>query len=217
MGNTIFIKDRRVHVKPLRSRLEAIQKLKPPTTIKGCRSFMGMVAFVSIFCLELQELLKPIYDLTQKGRQFVWGDEQQATFEDIIGRLQKHLILHLLDKKGRFQLYSDASKIASGSALHQIQNGKPKPIAYVSKRQPETAKNYSITELKMCNLAINITSFAHLLKKVDFDAVVDNLALTHIMRSKVEPATTSIKRSLEVLSSYSFNLYYIKSSCQGKR
>ena len=30
------------------------------------------------------------------------------------------------------------------------------------------------------------------------------------MRSKVEPATTRIKRLLEVLSSYSFNLYYIK-------
>ena len=30
------------------------------------------------------------------------------------------------------------------------------------------------------------------------------------MRGKVEPATTRIKRLLEVLSSYSFNLYYIK-------
>ena len=30
------------------------------------------------------------------------------------------------------------------------------------------------------------------------------------MRSKVEPVTTRIKRLLEVLSSYSFNLYYIK-------
>ena len=29
MRNTIFIKDRRVFVKPLQSRLEAIQKLKP--------------------------------------------------------------------------------------------------------------------------------------------------------------------------------------------
>ena len=62
----------------------------------------------------------------------------------------------------------------------------------------------------MCGLAINIASFAHLLKKVDFDAVVDHLALTHIMRSKVESVTTRIKRLLEVLSSYSFNLYYIK-------
>ena len=48
------------------------------------------------------------------------------------------------------------------------------------------------------------------MKRVDFDAVVDHLVLTHIMRSKVEPATTRIKRLLEVLSSYSFNLYYIK-------
>ena len=58
----------------------------------------------------------------------------------------------------------------------------------------------------MCGLAINIASFAHLLRKVDLDAVVDHLAITHIMRSKVEPATTRIKRLLEVWSSYSFNL-----------
>ena len=75
---------------------------------------------------------------------------------------------------------------------------------------PEAAKNYSITELEMCGLAVNITTFSHLLKKVDFDATVDHLAITHIMRSKAEPATTRIKRLLELLSPYSFNLYYIK-------
>ena len=74
----------------------------------------------------------------------------------------------------------------------------------------EAAKNYSITELEMCGLAMNITTFSHLLKKVDFDAIVDHLAITHIMRSKTEPATTRIKRLLELLSPYSFNLYYIK-------
>ena len=62
----------------------------------------------------------------------------------------------------------------------------------------------------MCGLAINITSFAHLLKKVDFDAIVDHLALVHILKSKTEPATSRIKRLLEVLSAYSFNLYYMK-------
>ena len=75
MGNTIFIRNKRVCVKPLRSRIEAIQKLKPPKMIKECRSFAGMVNFVSIFCPELQGLLKPIYDLTQKGRHFIWGEE----------------------------------------------------------------------------------------------------------------------------------------------
>ena len=75
---------------------------------------------------------------------------------------------------------------------------------------PEAAKNYSITGLEMCGLAMNIATFLHLLRKVDFDAIVDHLAITHIMRSKAEPATTRIKRLLELLSPYSFKLYYIK-------
>ena len=119
-------------------------------------------------------------------------------------------VLHMPNKTKRFHLYSDTSKFVTGSALYQIQNGKPKLIAYASKRLPEAAKTYSITELELCGLAINIASFAHLLKRVDFDAIVDHLALMHIIKSKVELATTRIKRLLELISSYSFNLYYMK-------
>ena len=62
----------------------------------------------------------------------------------------------------------------------------------------------------MCDLAIHIAGFLHLLKRVDFDTIEDHLALTFIIRSKAEPTTARIKRLLEILSSYSFNLYYIK-------
>ena len=210
MGNTIFIKDKRVCVKALRSRLEAIQRLKPPTTPTGCRSFAGMVNFVSIFCPELQKLLKPIYDLTRKGRPFLQGKEQQDAFEEIKSGLQKPPVLSMPNRKGWFILYSDTSTLVTGSVLYQFQDGKPRFIAYMSKGMPEAAKNYSITELEMCGLAINIATFSHLLKRVDFDAVVDHLAITHIIKSKMEPATNRIKRLLEVLISYSFNLYFIK-------
>ena len=114
------------------------------------------------------------------------------------------------NKIGRFHLYSDTSIFATGSTLYQIQNGKPKLIAYASKRLPEATESYFITELELCGLAINIASFSHLLKIVDFDAIVDPLALMHIIKSKMEPATTRIKRLLELISSYSFNLYYMK-------
>ena len=70
MGNKIFIENKKVCVKPLRNRLEAIQKLQPQKNSKGCRSFAGVVNFLSMFCSELQKLLKPIYDLTRKGRTF---------------------------------------------------------------------------------------------------------------------------------------------------
>ena len=74
-GNIIFIKERKVCVKPLRSSLDAIQKWRLLITPKGCRSFTGMVNFLSLLCPELHKLLKPIYNLTRKGRQFIWGRE----------------------------------------------------------------------------------------------------------------------------------------------
>ena len=193
MGNEIFIESKKVCMKPLRNRLEAIQKLQPPKTPKGCRSFAGIVNFLSMFCTELQTLLKPIYDLTRKGRPFHWRKEQQESFMEIKCILMKPPVVHMPNKTGRFHLYSDTSKFATSSTLYQIQGGKPKLIAYASKRLPEAAKNYSITELEQCGLAINIASFAHLLKRVDFDAIVDHLALMHIIKSKAELATTSIK------------------------
>ena len=144
--------------------------------------------------------------MTKKGRHFIWGEEQQMALEEIKGRLQKPPVLNMPDRKGRFLLYSNTSKHATGSALYYVQDGKPNPIASACQGVPEGAKNYSITELEMCGLAINITSFAHLLKRVDFDAIVDHLAIMHIMKSKMEPATNRIKRLLE----QTIHLYYIK-------
>ena len=154
-----------------------------------------------MFCPELQQLLKLIYDLIRNGKQCLW------CFEEIKQRLTKPPILHM--PNATVHLYSDTtSKFVTGSVLYQIQNGKPKLITYASKRLPEATKNYSITEVELCGLAINIASFSHLLKRVDFDMIVVHLSLTYIIRSKAESATTRIKRLLELISSCS--LYYIK-------
>ena len=58
MGNKIFIQNKRVCVQPLRSRLESRQKLQAPSMVKGCRSFAGMVNFLSMLCPELQKIVK---------------------------------------------------------------------------------------------------------------------------------------------------------------
>ena len=59
-----------------------------------------MVNFVSVFYPELQGLLKPIYDLTIKGRHFIWGEEQQKAFVEIKSRLEGPPVLHLPDRQG---------------------------------------------------------------------------------------------------------------------
>ena len=114
------------------------------------------------------------------------------------------------NNEGRFHLYSDTSKFAAGSTLYQIQNGKPRLIVYSSKRLPEAVRSYSIAELELCGSAISMASFSPLLKRVDFNAIVDHLALTHIIKNKAKLATTRIKRWLELTSLYLFDLYYMK-------
>ena len=99
-----------------------------------------MANFLSMFCLELQKLLKLIYDLTRKGRQFIWGTEQQEAFKEIKCRLIKAPILHMPNCESRFHLYSDTCKYVTGSTLYQVKNGKPRLIAYASKRLPEVVK-----------------------------------------------------------------------------
>ena len=71
----IFLTGKKVCVKPLRTRIEAIQRLNPPCTPKGCRCFAEVHNFLSLFCSDLHKLLKPIYDLTRKGRIFQWASE----------------------------------------------------------------------------------------------------------------------------------------------
>ena len=75
-----------------------------------------------------------------KGRPFIWGEEQQESFEEIKKRLVHAPLLHMPNRQCRFHLYSDTSKFAAGSALYQIQNGKLKLIAYASKRLPEAVR-----------------------------------------------------------------------------
>ena len=117
-----------------------------------------MVNFLSMFCPELQRILKPIYDLTKKGRPFIWGEEQQESFEQIKERLVCAPVLHKPNRQSRFHLYSDTSKFVAGSTSYQIQDGKPK-------RLPEAVRSYLITELELCGLAINIASFFTPIKK----------------------------------------------------
>ena len=210
MGNEFVINKRTMTITPLRSRTEAISKIPTPKTAKQCKSFCGVVNYLSLFCPDLQTLLKPIVELTRKSRPFVWGQEQEREFKEVKLRLTNPLVLHLPKAEGRFILYSDTSIEGTGSPLWQMQEGKAKLSGYASKTLPEACSRYSVTELEMTGLLVNMNLLKNLLKHREFDAAVNHVAVTQIMKAKTEPATTRIMRLLDRLSAYSFNLYYVK-------
>ena len=154
--------------------------------------------------------MKPIYDLTKKGRPFVWQEEQQQAFDTIKERMINPPILYLPKPGGRFILYCDSTRTHTGSSLWQVQEGKPRLIGYASKSLPAPAINYCVTELEMTGMAVNIHLWRHLLHRVEFDCAVDHRAIPYIMKARTLPATTRIMRLLEILSGYAFNLYFVK-------
>ena len=105
MGSEFVINKRTMIIAPLRSRTEAISKIPTPQTAKQCKSFCGVVNYLSLFCPDLQTLLKPIVELTRKGRPFVWGQEQEKAFKEV--KLTSPPVLHLPKAEGRLILYSD--------------------------------------------------------------------------------------------------------------
>ena len=210
MGNEFSIDRRTMIITPLRSRTEAINKIATPRKPKQCKSFCGVVNYLSLFCPDLQKLLKPVVELTRKGRPFIWGEAQEKAFREVKLRLKNPPVLHLPKAEGRFILYSDTGIEGTGSSLWQIQGGKPKLIDYASKTLPEACSRYSVTELEMTGLLVNMNLWKNLLKHREFDAAVDHAAVAQIMKAKTEPATTRIMRLLDRLSAYSFNLYYVK-------
>ena len=143
----------------MKDKCDSIRNLEPPKTVKDCRKFCGMVNFLATFLKDLQKHLVPIYNLTKKNTVFQWTPECQKSFDTIKNMLTKPPILRMPDTKGIFRLMSDTSILAIGAALYQFQDNNYYIVGYNSKKLPEAAKNYSITELELFGLVINILCF----------------------------------------------------------
>ena len=210
MGNVFRCTRDGIKVSPIKTRVDAILSTPPPRTVKQCKSFCGVVNYLSLFCPNLQRHLAPIYDLTRKGTPFHWTPTHQSSFDTVKSLLAQPPVLSLPDSTGRFLLYTDTSKTHVGSALWQYQKGTPRLLGYASKSLSPAAQNYSITELEMTGLLKGMQLWQYYLGKKDFDACVDHRAIAYIVKSKKPPATNRIIALLEKLSEFNYNLYYVK-------
>ena len=209
MGHQLLIEDKRPKITPMKTRIDAIQKLPAPSSPKGCKQFCGMVNFLSFFLPSLQEKLIPIYHLTKKGVPYYWGEEQEKAFNIIKKDLTSSPVLAMPDNEGHFVLVSDTSKIACGSALYQKQNGQYRLIAYYSKKLPDAVQRYSISELELTGMMANISAFKHLLRNADFTVYCDHSALVHIVRAKREPPTLRLMKLIENISEYKCTIKFL--------
>ena len=95
----------------------------------------------------------------------------------------------------------------SGTLL-QKQGNEWVVIGYNSKRLPQSAKNFGVTELELTGLLVNIHGFMQLLCNRYFEVLFNHKAIEYMIKSKTESPTTRLKRLLLELSEYTIDLKY---------
>ena len=212
MGLEFLIKDGTTHYTAMQDKCDAIRNMKAPKSVKECRTFCGMVNFLSTFCKNLRQLLIPIYELTKKHACFVWTDKHQKAFEEIKQLLVKPPVLRMVSGNGFFRLESDTSRTAAGATLYQWQNNEWVLVGYHSKRLPDAVRNYRVTELELTGLLANSHGFEQKLNNNYFEAIVDHKAIDYLIKSKHEPTSTRLVTLLDHLNRYTFDLKYLEGS-----
>lgn len=199
-----------VQVKAMSDKCDAIRKMLKPTSPREVRRFIGTVTYLSMYLPRLQTLLQPLHNLTRRNKPFIWTDEHDVAFDAIKSLLVTPPVLCAPQGNGKFHLYSDTSRTGTGSVLMQEIDGDQRVIGYYSKLLPKAALRYSVTELELTGLVINITAWKYYLQACSFHCYVDHSSLIQIYNSKTQPPTLRLQKLIERLSRYSFDLSYQK-------
>nr|GFC25501.1 putative reverse transcriptase domain-containing protein [Tanacetum cinerariifolium] len=96
-----------IHVDP--AKIEAIKSWAAPTTPTEVRQFLGLASYYRRFIKELSLIAKPLTKFTQKGKPFVWGNNEEEAFQTLKQKLCSAPILSLPEGSEDFVVYCDAS------------------------------------------------------------------------------------------------------------
>ncbi|GJU64399.1 putative nucleotidyltransferase, ribonuclease H [Tanacetum coccineum] len=146
-----------IHVDP--SKIEAVKNSKTPTTPSEIRSFLGLAGYFRRFIENFSKIAKPLTLLTQKNQKYVWGVEQEESFQNLKNNLCDAPILTLPDGVEDFMVYCDASNQGLGCVLMQ----KGKVIAYASRQLKTHDKNYTTHDLELGAVVFALKTWRHYL------------------------------------------------------
>src|SRR5258707_4052976 len=105
-----------------------------PTKVKEVQSFLGFVNFYWKFIHDFSDIACPLYALTHKTQQWVWGSPEQEAFDALKKAVTSTPVLTFPSQSGRFHLKCDTSNFVTGAVLSQAQaDGMHQPIAFMSK------------------------------------------------------------------------------------
>ena len=166
-------------VKPQPKKVEAVLKLKSPSTPKQLRSFIGMVNYYRDFVRHRAHILTPLTAQTKFKKKITWSPECQVAFEKIKASLAQDALLSFPNPNFPFIIEPDASDYQLGSIILQntISNADEetiiklftsatskvpenfRPIAYFSRKLSSAQRNYTTLEKELLSIVESLLEY----------------------------------------------------------
>ena len=107
-------------IKPIPSKIEAIDRIQSPKDKKDIMQFLGSVNVYSKFVEKLHMNLKPLYTLLHDDVKFQWTPELEKIFQDVKQAMTAETELTIPNTKHPFFILVDASLVGLGAVLFQM-------------------------------------------------------------------------------------------------
>ncbi len=129
---------------------------------KELQSFLGFTNFYWKFIKNYLKVMKVLTTLTGLA-EWKWGADQDCTFQELKKRMAEDVILAILNETDLFMVEANASEGAVGVVLSQKQNGKWRPVAFMSKSLSTTERNYEIYDKELLAIMLTLSEWRHYL------------------------------------------------------
>ncbi|XP_075107123.1 uncharacterized protein LOC142180097 [Nicotiana tabacum] len=167
-----------------KAKVETIEKLPPPTSIKGIRSFLGHAGFYRRFIKDFSKISSPLCRLLEKDVTFKFDNACLKAFEELKGRLVTAPIIIGPDWEQPFELMCDASDIAIGAVLGQRRDKIFHSIYYASKTMNPAQMNYTVTEKELLAVVWPFDKFRSYLVGTKVIVYTDHSGIRYLFEKK---------------------------------
>ncbi|MCG8047973.1 MAG: retroviral-like aspartic protease family protein, partial [Candidatus Thiodiazotropha taylori] len=193
-------------VLPSPDNVAKIMQFAAPKNATQARALIGLGSYYRRHIKGYSNMMRPIIDLTKKGKEFLWTKQCEEALEKLKEALVSPPIMAYPLDKGEYFLDCDASDYAIGGVLSQIQGGEEKVISYGSKMLNKAERNYCVTDKELLAVRYFIEYYRQYLLGRKFTVRTDHKALSFLFSFK-EPRGR-LARYLEILSAYDFVIEY---------
>jgi len=196
-------------IAPESSKVAAIEDFPPPASVKQLRQFLGLANFYRRFIRNFSEFSAPLSDLLKTGqRRFVWTRSAETAFAALKTALTQAPVLAHFRSDRLTILYTDASDLAIGAALHQIdENNEEHPVAFYGKKLSSAERNYSTYERELLALKESLRHFSYYLIGRRFRVCTDHHSLIRLTtQSELSPR---LARWLSTFLQYDMEIQHI--------